>query len=314
MRCPWTSLLLAAVAAWVPIGTSAAVPKKIELVLMLRERVPVEALAKNVLDPNSIRYEEFYTPAELREISAPSDADYNALIAQLKSKGIEIISESPSHLVLTVRGATPIIENLFGTRIVDAGGGRIKPRNEPQVPRSLSLIASVSGLDTTRKSHPMFAMRSELVSMDDDDPYSGMMPDAMRRYYGFDGITKAGLTGKGQHIAIAGYDAYDPTDVAFYRSFMIDHPGAEPDEVYFNGHPGPDPDSAAENDLDAEFSGMVAPQAAVHLFLSEHNDDPGEVQLFTAILDDNRAKIANYSWGDCESKVSAAHQIGRAHV
>jgi kumamolisin len=142
----------------------------------------------------------------------------------------------------------------------------------------------------------------------DDDPYSGMMPDLMKKFYGFDGIVKAGYTGKGQHIAIAGYDSYNPTNVAFYRAFMLDHPGAEPDEVYFNGHPGPDPDSAAENDLDAEFSGMVAPQAAVHLFFSEHNDDPGEVQLFSAILDDNRAKVANYSWGDCESKVSAEHR------
>lgn len=304
----WKVLPFAVAAALVPIGTSAAVPKKIELVLMLRERVPVEALAKNVLDPNSIRYEEFYTPAEIREISAPTDADYNALITHLKSRGIEIISESPSHLVLTVLGATPIVENVFNTKIVDAGGGRIKPRNSTTVPQSLSLIASVSGFDTTRRSHPKFAMRSELITMDGNDPYGGMTPDVMKKLYSFDAITKAGYTGKGQHIAIAGYDAYDPTDVAIYRSSMIDHPGAEPDEIFFNGHPGPNPDSAAENDLDAEFSGMVAPEAAIHLFLSEHNDDPGEVQLFTAIMDDNRAKIANYSWGDCETKVSAAHR------
>ena len=46
---------------------------------------------------------------------------------------------------------------------------------------------------------------------------------------------------------------------------------------------------------------MIAPGAAIHVFTSAQNSDAGELQMFTAILDDNRAKVVNYSWGDCEA-------------
>jgi kumamolisin len=314
MRFAWRFVPFFIAGTLIPLSTlfpataSAAKPKTVELVLMLQERTPVATLAQNVLNPSSIHYEEAYSLNELREICAPLDADYNALLTQLKSKGMAILRESPTHLYLVVKGPTSIVENLFSTTISDAGNGRHRSEREGKIPQSMKVIASVSGLDTTRKMAPMSRFKKSSFHALDDDPYSGMVPAEMRKLYGFDGIVKAGLTGKGQHIAIAGYDSYDPTDVAFYRGFMIDHPGAEPDEVFFNGTPGPDPDSAAENDLDSELAGMVAPQAQIHYFLSEHNDDPGEVELFTAILDDDRAKVANYSWGDCETNVSAAHR------
>ncbi len=79
------------------------------------------------------------------------------------------------------------------------------------------------------------------------------------------------------------------------------------DQVKFNGEPTLDENSALETQLDAEFSGMIAPEANVHVFASATNDDAGEVAMFTAILDDNRAKVANYSWGSCEPQVTPTH-------
>jgi kumamolisin len=76
----------------------------------------------------------------------------------------------------------------------------------------------------------------------------------------------------------------------------------------FNGTPTLNGDSAAETQLDGEFAGMMAPGAMIHIFASAENSDAGEEAMFTAILDDNRAKIANYSWGDCEAHVAAAHK------
>src|ERR1700675_1627840 len=66
--------------------------------------------------------------------------------------------------------------------------------------------------------------------------------------------------------------------------------------------------SAGETELDAEFSGMIAPGASIHVFASSQNSDAGELAMFTAILDDNRAKVVNYSWGSCDNQVSSSHQ------
>ena len=57
---------------------------------------------------------------------------------------------------------------------------------------------------------------------------------------------------------------------------------------------------------------MIAPAASIHVFASSTNDDAGEAQTFTAILDDNRAKIANYSWGDCEGNIKPEHKAEMA--
>jgi kumamolisin len=146
------------------------------------------------------------------------------------------------------------------------------------------------------------------------DSPEGLTPDYIRQLYDFDPLVKKGLSGKGQHIAIAGYDGYNIMDVGMYFGTMVQGTAPKFDEVIFNGDPGPDEDSAAENELDIELSGMIAPGSQIHAFFSEHNDDPGEVQLFTAILDDNRAKIANYSWGDCESNVSVQHRSDMDHI
>src|SRR3954469_16392964 len=87
--------------------------KYVELVMFTQERTPVAALAKSVLDPNSVHYQVYYSPGELRDVAAPLDADYDALIAGLKAKGGQIVRESPTHLVLTVKMPKTAVEELF---------------------------------------------------------------------------------------------------------------------------------------------------------------------------------------------------------
>ena len=79
------------------------------------------------------------------------------------------------------------------------------------------------------------------------------------------------------------------------------------DKVQFNGTPTPDENTAAETQLDAELSGMIAPGANIHVYSSATNDDNGELAMFSAILEDSRIKIINYSWGSCETQVTKAH-------
>jgi len=62
-----------------------------------------------------------------------------------------------------------------------------------------------------------------------------------------------------------------------------------------------------ETSLDAEFSGMIAPGAAVHIYTSAANDDGGELAMFTRILDDGIAPVVNYSWGGCEAEMNSGH-------
>src|SRR6185312_6008876 len=126
--------------------------------------------------------------------------------------------------------------------------------------------------------------------------------------YGFDSIYASGVSGKGQEIAIATYDGLKTSDITAYYSKVGLKPAPTVDVVSFNGTAAYNMDSAMETELDAEFSGMIAPGAAIHIYASAENSDAGELAMFTAILDDGRAKIVNYSWGSCEPNLSPDHQ------
>ena len=264
------------------IGVSAAQADSVQAVVNLKERTSMEALARSVTDPSSFRFREFYTPKEIREIAGPTDADYNRVLNQLKSEGVQIISESPTHLSITIRAERSALQSLQGR---------------------MALVSSISGLRASHARHPHLKIMNR-VTRDD----AGVQPATIRTAYGIDSIYKAGFTGKGQNIAIATFDGFYIDDVNAYYTKNNITPGPIVDQVMFNGTPTFNAGSAAETQTDAEFSGMIAPGASIHVFASAENSDAGELAMFTAIMDDNRSKIVNYSWGTCESNVQADHK------
>jgi kumamolisin len=283
---------------------SAAYAKPVTAVLRLQEKVAMSSLAEMVKNPISVRYNKPFGPDEIREMSAPAQADYDQLVANLQARGFEIVNQSPTHLYLTVKAPAKTFESAFATRLEQLGHGLHRQMSQPQIPSDLSLVASITGLDNSVKRFPKH-VRSAVQPMGSP---TGFTPAQIKTAYGFDAVYAKGLTGKGQHIDIATYDGFYVADVQQFYSLQGINPAPAVDTVSFNGTAAYVEGSAMETQLDAEFSGMIAPGAQIHVFASAENSDAGELAMFTAILDDNRAKIANYSWGGCETTVTAAHQ------
>jgi len=304
--------LFSVAAALCGLGLSvSASAQPMEAVLRLKERVPMSTLAHNVLDPASPRYRQYYTPAEIRSLAGPSDAEYQTLLQTLGNEGLKVVSESPTHLVLTVRADSKAFSQLFRVKFSLRADKTRAVSGQVMIPRELSLISSVVGLDNQRHVRPLFVRANPnvypLVSQ-------GVSLAQVRSLYGFDELYQRGLSGKGQHIAIATYNDIDLSVVtSYYQKYGVS-PAPKVDKVTFNGTPPTDENAAMETAVDAEFSGAIAPGAQIHVFTSAHNDDGGELAMFSAILDDNRAKIVNYSWGGCESDLSEQHKTDMAAV
>jgi len=290
----WKVLSLLGVCGMAFITPVSASADSLETVLRLQETVPMEALAKEVSDPTSSRFQQFYTPEEIRKISAPSDADYAKLLDQLRADGATIVKESTTHLFITVRAERSYLANL--------GRLALSPMLKSHSLSPLNAVASVNGLTKSPKRHPHYQVLSGFHE------FTGYTPAQIKTAYGFDPIYAGGASATGQHIAIATYDGFTEDDVNQFWSMNKIAPAPAVDTVSFNGTATPNPESAMETELDAEFSGMMAPGASVHVFASAQNSDAGELGMFTAILDDNRAKVVNYSWGMCEDQVASAHK------
>jgi subtilase family serine protease len=280
--------------------TSIANAQPINLVIKLKERVSMQALADN-----AVKYGVVYTPEQIRAISGPSDADYANVVSELKQQGFEIVNESKTHLFISVRAEKQSVEDAFQTKLVESKGVRTA-LTPAFIPASLSLVDVVVGLDNHRKLQPRYKVVGQGTKPTDDNP--GILPATIKTTYGFDPIYAAGFTGKGQHIAIATYDGLHVTDITAYYQKSGLTPGPSVDVVSFNGTAAYAMDSAMETELDAEFSGMIAPEASIHIFASAENSDAGEAAMFTAILDDGRAHVVNYSWGSCEPNLSPDHK------
>lgn len=325
---------------------SAAVAAPVDLVLKLKERTSIEALARSVNDPSSPRYHKFYTPAEIKTLVAPSEAEYSSLIRALKIKGFEIVRESPSHTLITVRAEHTQVENTLGTKLNRQANAFFGTQTNAKIPSELSLVESITGLDQTKRLRPRYRFKSlrpeelaaNTASSETENDADELSPESKRKKkpspkpkptpkppkptptpkptpkptptptpvptpvpgsgptdgsvsqsdiktnYGFDGIYSSGVTGNGQDIAIATYDGFHIEDVnGFFVQSNIS-PAPVVDQVTFNGTPAINEDSAVETSLDAEFSGMIAPGAKIHVFASAENSDAGELAMFTAIL------------------------------
>ena len=284
--------------------TSVAQANPLDLVLKIKERVPVEELANSVMNPRSPRFQRFFTPDEIRDISGPTDADYQRLLANLRSRGFEIVAESRSHLYLTVRTDTTTVPRNFNTQVRTFGPMTVGTTTMPSIPTDLSIIQSVTGFDQSPKLHPHFNFANAQIAA----PNPLTAQKNVKHGYGFDPIYQSGITGANQDIAIATYGGFHMSDVTAFAGVSNLSPGAVYDQVVFNGKPKIDEDAAVETELDAEFSGMMAPGAHIHIFASAENSSAGELAMFSAILDDNRSKVVNYSWGTCEDGVDSTHK------
>lgn len=293
-------------------ATLAALPafaKPMTAVLRLNERVPLEDLARNAKTFSAQGFGAYYSPEDIRSIAGPTDQEYAEFVSQLSQEGFEITSESPTHLWISVKADSQVFERVFSAKISFTAQGTHSHTLLAGAPNRFPLVASVTGLDSTRKAHPMLKHTEAMSSTP-----GGIPQDTIKSAYGFSPIYQSGWTGKGQHIAIATYNDFHIEDVqSFYASSNLPSTPTV-DKVNFNGTATLDENSAMETELDAEFSGMIAPGANIHVFTSATNDDAGELQMFTAILDDNRAKVVNYSWGDCETNLSSSHAQDMAKV
>lgn len=297
--------VLSVVAAVCALSFSlSSVGKPMQLVLRLQERVSMSTLANNVQDPNSARYHQFYTPDEIRALAAPTDSDYASLLNGLKSKGIKIVEESPSHLVVTVSAEEAVIEKLFHVKMVHIDNATHTFTGQPSISRAMGQIASISGLDNRRHMHPMHRR----VTHGPGDGTGGVALATIQTIYGFNDLYKQGLSGAGQDLAIATYDDFDVAEPTAYFQMQNISPGPVIDKIPVNGTPVENDNSAMETDTDIELSGSIAPNIHTHVFSSATNDDPGELALFTKILDDNRSKVVNYSYGGCEKDLTPQHQ------
>ena len=300
-------------------------------ILLLLQRSPdQESTLRQLLDEqqskSSPSYRAWLTPEQFGQQFGPADADIQTVTQWLTSQGFMDIKVGPGRTVIEFSGNVAQVRNAFHTEIhqyLVKGETHMANASDPQIPAALApVVAGVVSLHNfPKKSQARFlgqfrrtigkAGLEPLFSF--PNPFNGrtfygLGPGDFATIYNTRPLIGAGNDGTGQTVAIVGETNIKVQDVQSFRTMFGLPANFDATNVILNGEdPGiTSVGEEAEADLDVEWSGAVAPGAAVRLVVSASTPASAGVDLSALyIVEHNLAGTMSESYGACENALGS---------
>lgn len=294
------------------------------MLLVLTRDAAAEADLQQLLaaqqDKKSPDFHAWLSPAQFGERFGPSSADLQKLTGWLGSHGFEVNRISSGGMVIEFSGTASQVKQAFHTPIhsyVVNGEPHYANAADPQIPAALaSVVAGIATLHNFRKQPAIRqlgpAHRAGNTSLwQPEFTFSGaagvehfLAPGDFAAIYNTAPLYKSGIDGTGQSIAIVARNNINLSDVQIFR-IAFGLPTNNPQIIL----DGPDPGNLGgpeetEADLDIEWSGAVAPNAAIKFVVSASTNSTDGVDLSSLyIVDNNLAPVLSASFGECETSL-----------
>ncbi len=268
-------------------------------------------------DPGSLNFHRWLTPAEFGRRFGASDRDVQSVVDWLSASGFRIDEVARGRGWITFSGTVRQAEEAFETSIRKfEARGRMFQSNATEIAFPASIARLVAGPVPLNNFHsrPMHIRRevpaevagpprpeqaTPLFNSGPDTHY--LAPADFSKIYNTGPLFAAGTTGAGAKVAIAARTNIHLSDVQRFRS-QFGLPPSDPQLVINGTDPGVvSDDEEGEAELDAEWSGAVAPGAEIDLVITaDTNATDGIQESSQYIVDHNVAPIATLSFGLCE--------------
>ena len=315
----------------------------VDLDVALRSSDPagLASFARSVSTPGSPEFRHYLRPPAFGERFGASPAELRATISGLRRLGLRIGAVSVNHLLIKVSATAAIAERAFHTKLVRyrlASGRQVYANISP--PRLGSGIAggvqAIVGLNDMALWHPAdlerpapsLRARSSGAGQVGDTVPGGPAPcasatqeasatgpytaDEVASVYGFSNLYAAGDFGAGQTVAVFELEPFDAADVRDYDECyfgttegvtMTSPP--QLNVISIDGNQGLGASEDVESTLDVEEISAFVPGATVDVYEGP-NTNTGPLDVYNAIVTQDRAKVLTTSWGACESQAGGS--------
>ncbi len=294
------------------------------MLLVLKRDPAAEAALDQFLqdqqDRSSPRFHSWLTPAQFGDRFGPSQSDLQTVASWLASHGFRISRIAHSGMFMEFSGTAGQVKDAFHTPIhVYRVNGKTHFANalDPQIPAALAhVVAGVTTLHNFEKSPIVLALGSasrigDSSTWQPDFTFNGasgpahyLAPGDFSKIYNTASLYSGGIDGTGQSIAIVARTNINLSDVQIFR-IAFGLPSNDPHIIL----DGPDPGNLfgseeTEADLDVEWSGAIAPRAAINLVISASTNTTDGVDLSALyIVDNNLSPVMSASFGECEASL-----------
>jgi subtilase family serine protease len=306
-----------------PANDAGAVPADLAMEHMLlqlkRASEQEQALQKRIdqmHDSASPNFHKWLTPAEFAASYGPAQADVDAVTGWLATEGFRVNGVYPNQMTIDFSGTAAQVVKSFHTEMhyLNVRGERhLANMSDPQIPAALApaMVGVVSMHDFRprgmRRQHPNFTFNDSFGAE------HAVTPGDLATIYNLNPLYAAGITGKGQTIAvIEDADIFDPADFDTFRStfglsqytggnLVSVHPLA-PGIGSNCSAPGTRNGDDSESTLDAEWATAAAPDATIQVAACANTRTTFGVYiaLQNLVNSPNPPSVISISYGECE--------------
>ena len=287
------------------------------MVLVLRpdaaRQRALDRLTEAQQQPDSPLYHQWLTPAEYGSRFGASTGDLAKIRTWLEGHGFAVEPIPAGRQLILFSGTAAQVEEAFHARIhgfaVD-GEQHIANVEDPQLPRALApVVAGVLSLHDFRRVSSIRAVKPAQSKPSPEYSQGStqyLFPADFATIYDLNPLYAANKNGSGVSIAIVGRSNINLSDVQSFRS-TAGLSANQPTVILDGANPGLVSGDQDESTLDVEWSGAVAPSAAVKFVVARSTQTSDGVDLSAQYIVNNKtAQVVSTSYGSCEAYMGSA--------
>jgi subtilase family serine protease len=282
-------------------------PMNITIALPLRNQAQLRTLLAGIDNPKSPNYHKYLTPAQFVAQFGVDPTRLTTIATVLGSLGLSINNIQVSAARGTVSFTTTVstVETLLHTHIHNFSLHNktyYGPTSDPQVPDALAgLVTYIGGLN----DFGVPVAHLQRLTHAPRAGFNGYEPAQLQKAYGADTLIGQGADGNGQSIAFMELADYNAADIQAYQQ-QNNLSGGTFETVQVDGG-GQLADGAGEVELDMEVAFAIAPKIHEYVYEAPHANSNSELDIYSQIVNDDKAKIVSTSWGQCENQEGSAY-------
>jgi pseudomonalisin len=290
------------------IGNLAPQFRMDRMVLLLQpsDSSALDSLAAAQQDPESPLYHHWLTPAQYASQFGATPFQRAIIASWLAGQGFHIDQIAANGRLILFSGTAAQVDAAFHAQMSQfqvGGEAHIANAADPSIPAQFAgTIAAIAGLHDLRSTPahtPLAAFAAGSANF--------LAPADLATIYDIAPLYQQGIDGTGVTIAVLARSSLLPADVAAFRdSFAL--PAIAPQVIVNGADPGvANEKDLEETELDAEWSGAIAPQASIDVVASASTQTTDGILLSAEyVIDRNLAPVIALSYAECEADLGPA--------